>query len=339
MWLVPEGSLGDRVRGVSMNISRVGVELWPGAESMGYELTSDLMSVTIADLGAHLASVILRLEDDQELQINVGYPPGAVDGAGYHGASVGRYANRIAGSRFAFDDVEYEVEPNEGLNQLHGGTDGFNTYAWAADSETDGDIGRVIMRHTSKSGDMGFPGKVKASATFELAGNRLSIDYRATVDEPTPLNMTNHVYWNLAGDGMLDGHELTVAASTYVEVDADNIPVPGPPVAVSGTRFNCNDKRSLADVVDAGGYDHCFVLDQKAMISASLWHESGRRIDLTTNQIGLQTYAGQHLDAGCRGIALETQCLPDTPNRPDFGDCIVRPVEEYHASTTFTFTA
>ena len=120
-----------------MNISRVGVELWPGAESMGYELTSDLMAVTIADLGAHLASVVLRLEDNEELQINVGYPPGATDGTGYHGASVGRYANRIAGSRFELDGVGYEVESNEGVNQLHGGPDGFNAFAWSADSETD----------------------------------------------------------------------------------------------------------------------------------------------------------------------------------------------------------
>jgi aldose 1-epimerase len=322
-----------------MNISRVGVELWPGAESMGYELTSDLMSVTIADLGAHLASVILRLEDDQEVQINVGYPPGATDGTGYHGASVGRYANRIAGSRFQLDGVEYEVEPNEGPNQLHGGPDGFNAYAWSADAETDGDTGRVVLRHKSKAADMGFPGKVKASATFELTGNLLSIDYRATVDEPTPLNLTNHVYWNLAGEGTLDGHELSIAAPAYVEIDEANIPVPGPPAAVSGTRFNCNDKRSLAEVVEAGGYDHCFVLDLDAATAASLWHESGRRIDITTNQIGLQAYTGQHLDAGRRGIALETQCLPDTPNRPDFGDSIVRPGDDYHASTTFTFTA
>lgn len=322
-----------------MNISRVGVELWPGAESMGYELTSGLMSVTIADLGAHLASVILRLEDDQEVQINVGYPPGALDGTGYHGASVGRYANRIAGSRFQLDGVEYEVEPNEGANQLHGGPDGFNAYAWSADAETDGDTGRVVLCHKSKAADMGFPGKVNANATFELTGNRLSIDYGATVDEPTPLNMTNHVYWNLAGEGALDGHELSIAAPAYVEVDEANIPVSGPPAAVSGTRYNCNNKRSLAGVAEAGGYDHCFVLDQEVETAASLWHESGRRIDITTNQIGLQAYTGQHLDVGRRGIALEPQCLPDTPNRPDFGDCTARPGDDYHASTTFTFTA
>jgi aldose 1-epimerase len=130
---------------------------------------------------------------------------------------------------------------------------------------------------------------------------------------------------------------LTVAAPAYVDVDEANIPGPGPPAPVSGTRFNCNDKRSLADVVAAGGYDHCFVLDPDAPISATLRHESGRRIDLATNQIGLQVYTGQHLDPQRRGIALETQCLPDTPNRPDFGDCTIRPGDNYLASTTFTF--
>lgn len=321
-----------------MNISRVGVELWPGAESMGYELTSDLVAITVADLGAHLASVILRLDDNDELRIDVGYPPGATDGTGYHGASVGRYANRIAGSRFALDGVEYELEANEGPNQLHGGSEGFNAYAWSADAETDGSTGRVILRHKSKGGDMGFPGKVQATAIFELTDNQLKIEYQAKVDEPTPVNLTNHIYWNLAGGGTLEGHDLTLAAAAYVDVDEANIPVLGPAARVSGSRFNCQDKRSLGDIVSAGGYDHSFVLDPDAESHASLRHESGRRIDLTTNQIGLQVYTGQHLEPERRGIALETQCLPNTPNRPDFGDCIVRPGDKYLASTTFTFT-
>jgi aldose 1-epimerase len=321
-----------------MNISRIGVELWPGAESMGYELTSDLMAITVADLGAHLASVVLRLDDNEEVQINVGYPPGATDDTGYHGASVGRYANRIAGSRFTVDGVDHEVEANEGPNQLHGGPEGFNAYAWSTDAETDGDTGRVILRHKSKADDMGFPGKVQVTASFELTDNQLKIEYRAKVDQPTPVNLTNHVYWNLAGGGSLDGHELTLASAAYVDVDDANIPVPGPPAAVSGTRFNCQDKRSLGDVVAAGGYDHCFVLDRDAATHASLRHESGRGVDLVTNQVGLQVYTGQHIDPARRGVALETQCLPDTPNRPDFGDCTVRPGDNYLASTTFTFT-
>lgn len=326
---------------MSMNVDRVGVALWPGAESMGYELTSGSVSIVVADLGAHLASVVLRLDPEdqngEELEITVPYPQGTTAGAGSHGASVGRVANRIAGSRFTLDDVEYELEANEGPNQLHGGPDGFASHAWSAEAETDGDVGRVILKHKSKDGDMGFPGKVQATAIFELADNRLQIDYRAKVDAPTPINLTNHAYWNLGGPGTLDGHELTVAAATYVEVDEANIPIPGPPLAVAGTRFDCRAPRSLADVVGDGGYDHCFVLDAEATTSASLAHSSGRRIEVTTNQIGLQVYTGQHLDAAMRGVALETQALPDTPNRPDFGDCTVRPDDAYLARTTFTF--
>lgn len=320
-----------------MNIERIGVELWPGAESMGYELTSDLVSITVADLGAHLAAVVLRV-DDGELPITVGYPPDATGATGCHGASVGRYANRIAGAGFELDGVKYELVANEGANQLHGGPDGFNSHAWSADAEASGDVGRVVLHHKSKDGDMGFPGRVEATANFELEGNRLTITYRAETNAPTPINLTNHAYWNLAGGGTLDDHELTVAARFYVPVDVEHIPVAEAPVPVSGTRFNCNDRRSLSDVVAAGGYDHCFVLDPDAEAQAVLRHASGRRIELTTNQTGLQVYTGQHLTPERRGIALETQCLPDTPNRPDFGDCTLRPGERYESTTSFTFS-
>lgn len=322
-----------------MNVDRVGVELWPGAESMAHELTSDFVSVVVADLGAHLASVVLRLGSGEGLEVTVPYPPTSQAGAGSHGASIGRYANRIAASRFTLDDVEYQLVPNEGPNQLHGGPDGFAAHAWSAEAEVDGQVGRVVLKHKSKDGDMGFPGKVQATAIFELTGNQLQIDYRAKVDAPTPVNLTNHAYWNLGGPGTLGDHELTVAAASYVSVDEANIPVPGPPLAVQGSRFDCRSPRSLVEVVDDGGYDHCFVLDPEATVHASLTHASGRRIDVTTNQVGLQVYTGQHLDVSSRGVALETQALPDTPNRPDFGDCTVRPGDAYLARTTLTFIA
>jgi len=305
---------------------------------MGYELTSDSVSVTIADLGAHVASVLVRLDETDELEVSVPYPPTATEGQGSHGATIGRYANRIAGARFTLDEVDYQLEPNEGPNQLHGGPEGFGAFAWSAEAETDGDTGRVILRHTSKALDQGFPGKVQATAIYELTGSQLTISYRAKVNEPTPVNMTNHVYWNLGGDGTLDDHELTIAASTYVEVDEAKIPIEGPPRSVDGTRFDCRSPRLLTPTVDAGGFDHSFVLDQCASAHATLSHASGRRIDMTTNQVGMQVYTGQHLAPDASGVALEAQCLPDTPNRPDFGDAIVRPGDKYLATTTFTFT-
>jgi len=325
------------VRDVAMSINRVGVTLWPGAESMGYELTSEAMSVTVADLGAHLAVVVLRLAGNDELKINVGYPATASDSSGSHGASVGRYANRIARSRFTLDGVDYELDANEGEHHLHGGSEGFASYAWSADAETDGDTGRVVLHHKSKAQDMGYPGKVHATAVYALTGNQLTIDYRAKVTEPTPVNLTNHTYWNLGSTGTLDGHTLTVAADAYVDVDAANIPVAGPPATVAGTRYDCRNGRELSDVIGDGGFDHCFVLDPTAAVHATLAHDSGRRIDLATNQIGLQVYTGAHLAADAQGVALETQCLPDTPNRPEFGDSTVRPDDKYLATTTLTF--
>lgn len=321
---------------MSVNIRRVGVELWSGAESMGYELTSDLVSITVADLGAHLVSVVLRV-DDGELPVSVDYPPDAVGPTGSHGATIGRYANRIAGAAFDLDGVHHRLEPNEGPNQLHGGPVGFSSHAWSADAEQDGDTGRVVLRHTSKAGDMGFPGKVKAEAEFSLSADRLTVEYRASSDAPTPINLTNHVYWNLGGDGVPEGHRLQVAADAYVAVDEANIPVPGPPASVRGTRFNCNDGRDLDAIVDAGGYDHCFVLAADASPKARLQHVSGRAIEVDTDQIGLQVYTGRHLAPGRWGVALETQFPPDTPNRPDFGDCTLRPGDPYRSSTTFTF--
>jgi len=320
---------------MSMNISRVGVELWDGAESMGYELTSDLMSVTIADLGAHLASVVLRLEDSEQLEVTVGYPPG--ERTGYFGASIGRYANRIAEGRFTLDDVDYELDVNQSPNHLHGGSECFRDYAWSADAETEGDTGRVVLKHKSKDGDMGYPGKVQATAIFELTGNQLTIDYRAKTNAPTPVNLTNHAYWNLAGSGALDGHDLTVAASTYVEVDDTKIPLAGPPASVEGTRYDFRDPQAMATIVDDGGYDRCFVLDTAAAPHATLSHVSGRRIELTTNQIGLQVHTAQHSGGDVPAVPFEPQCLPDTPNRPDFGDATVRPGDDYLNSTTLTF--
>lgn len=319
-----------------MNIDRVGVELWSGAESMGYELTSDAVSITVADLGAHLASVIVRLDGNEEQQLTVGYPAGATTSKGYHGASVGRYANRIAGARFELDGVEYALDANEGENQLHGGPDGFAGHAWSADAEVHGDTGTIVLRHTSKDGDQGFPGKVKATAEFQLVENRITIAYTAKTSAPTPVNLTNHVYWNLGDTESLDGHALEIVANEYVEVDDHGIPLPGPPLAVQSTRFDCRRPRQLTNVIGGGGYDHCYVLDAEATgPRAVLTHESGRRVEVTTNQVGLQVYTGQHLTDSTRGIALETQALPDTPNRPDFGDSTLRPDDAYFAETRF----
>lgn len=318
-------------------VSRVQVPLWGDVVSPGWHVRSDALAVTIADLGAHVASVAL-VEGDREMPVSVPYPADAVSAKGYHGATVGRYANRIAKSRFVLDDREYVLTPNEGPNQLHGGPRGFSSQRWTGDAETMGGIGRVELHLESPAGDQGFPGTVSASAVFDIVDASLTITYLATSDAATPINLTNHTYWNLAGGGSLDGHQLAIGAASYVAVDDANIPVAGPPTTVTGTRFDCGPPRDVSQIVANGGYDHCFALDPDVDIATSLTHPSGRRLDVTTNQVGLQVYTGQHLDPQSRGIALETQCHPDTPNRPDLGDCTLRPGATYRNTTTFRFS-
>ena len=304
-----------------------------------WSLRSESVVVTIADFGAHLCSVALP-DDGGSINVTVDYPAEGSQPSGYHGASVGRYANRIEGARFDLDGSTYYLVANEGSNQLHGGPAGFDKHNWVSDAEVIGDTARVELVHRSPDGDQGFPGTVSVAAVFELVGDVLSVEYVAHSDAPTPINLTNHVYWNLGGPGSLDGHDLMVQGGHYLRVDDAAIPLSGPPASVSGTRFDCRTSRPLEEVLQDGGYDHCFLLDrntEQAESAATLRHRSGRQIDVTTNQVGLQVYTGTHLPADARGIALETQCLPNTPNRPDFGDATLRPKQTYRSYTSFGF--
>lgn len=296
------------------------------------------MSLIVDEYGARLHAVTVR-HDGGNQQISVDDHAGAV---AYHGASIGRWANRIADSRFELDGTIHELAPNEGEHQLHGGPGGFHSRRWQGQADVDGDRCVVELTLTSPAGDQGFPGEVTATATIGLQGSRLSIDYHATATAVTPINLTNHLYWNLAGTGSLSAHELMVAADRYVEVNDELIPVAGPARLVDGTRFDCRTRRDLGSIVDAGGFDHCFLLnDQGAAAVTSggpqvvLRHANGLGVAMHTDQMGVQVYTGQHLDPNRRAIALEAQRLPDMVNRPDFGDPFLRPGDDYRASTTF----
>ena len=324
-----------------MKLTRGSIRLWPGGPlSPTWYLEGRSVAVTVADFGAHLCGVTLP-NGGERVDVTCGYPAAGGEPQGYHGASVGRYANRIKGACFDLDGRSFALVPNEGEHQLHGGPDGFDKHVWVGGGgEVVGDKARVELHHQSPDGDQGFPGNVSATALFELEEDVLTIDYVAQSDAKTPINMTNHVYWNLGGPGSLDGHDLTVHADRYVTVDDAMIPLSGPPASVENTRFDCRSGLPLDQVVSAGGYDHCFVLDpvvDKTEFAATLRHSSGRRLDVRTNQVGLQVYTGRHLRSDRRGIALETQCLPDTPNRPGFGDATLRPQETYRSSTSFAF--
>lgn len=295
------------------------VELWPGAgRSAAWSLQSESIALTVTAHGAHVIDVRLRTGDIWR-RVSVDYPEGDRPG-GFHGGTIGRWANRIAGARYVHQGTQHALAANEGPHQLHGGPQGFHTRTW-----TLADLGRngVALQMVSPDRDQGFPGEVRATVDFRLDGDELTITHQAEATEPTPLNLTSHLYWNLAGPGTLAGHTLTIAADNYVRVDDANIPVPGPPHAVHGTTFDCRSGRDLGAVAASGGFDHCFVLQPTPPNAvAVLEHGNGRRLQITTDQPGLQVYTGMHLDAHAKGVALETQRIPDGPNRPDFGPAI-----------------
>ncbi|SES20248.1 aldose 1-epimerase [Lentzea xinjiangensis] len=275
----------------------------------------------------------------------------------FFGALIGRYANRIAGGTFTLDGVEHRVPLNNGPNSLHGGPAGFDTKVWSATELRDDDGVGVRLELVSPDGDSGFPATVTAQVTYRLdRDNRLSITYRATADAPTVLNLTNHTYWNLAGEGSGDvlGHELTLHASRFCPVDDTLIPV-GDPTSVEASPFDFRLPVAIGERIDlphpqlgaAGGYDHNWVLDAGSPFAArAVDPASGRVLTMWTTQPGVQFYSGNFLTEELvgtsgrpyrrgAGFALEAQHFPDSPNRPDFPSTVLRPGEVYEQETVF----
>ncbi|CAL9440292.1 Aldose 1-epimerase [Streptomyces sp. enrichment culture] len=286
-----------------------------------------VQSVRVPDRAGRAADVVLGFPD---LDGYLAHPEP------YLGALVGRYANRIAGARFTLDGRTYALEPNNGPNSLHGGARGFDKRVWDVTPAEHG----VRLSRVSPHGEEGFPGRLEVAATYSLrADGALRIAYEAVTDAPTPVNLTNHSYFNLAGSGDTGGHELRLAASRYTSVNADLIPA-GDPRDVSGTRFDFRAARKVG-----GGYDHNFVLDKgvtDAPVEVAELHDpaSGRVLTVATTEPGLQLYTGDHLDgpfAPGDGVALETQHFPDAPNRPDFPTTVLRPGEVFRSETVYGF--
>jgi aldose 1-epimerase len=283
----------------------------------------------------------------------------------YFGAVIGRYANRIARGRFALDGVEYRLAPNEGAHVLHGGRDGFDRRVWKVMSvELAEDGPRVVFGYRSPDGEMGFPGTLTVEVSYRLdLDGALWIDYRATSDRPTVVNLTSHPLWNLAGEGSgtIERHLLAVSADRFAPIDPELIPT-GELAAVAGTPFDFTGAASIgagletscAQLDRARGYDHTLVLRRDpstaALIPAARLVDpgSGRILEIETTEPGLQVYSGNSLDgtligAGGRpygrhgGIALETQHFPDSPNRADFPSTVLRPGELYASTTVYRF--
>jgi aldose 1-epimerase len=281
--------------------------------------------------------------------------------AAYFGALIGRYANRIRGGRFVLDGHPYALPVNDGANHLHGGPGGFHKVPWRVQPFVDGDAAGLRLRRVSPDGEQGYPGRLDAEVTYTLAGRELVVDYAARTDRPTPVCLTQHTYFNLAGDAAGDvlDHRLQLSAARYTPVDETLIPT-GELAPVEGTAFDFRAPAAIgARIADAdpqlargGGYDHNFVLpaDGGRHGPAARVHEpvSGRVLEVLTTEPGLQLYSGNYLDGAAlgkggrrygyrSGFCLEPQHHPDTPNQPGFPPCILRPGERYASRTVYRF--
>lgn len=324
------------------------------------ELAHGDVTAAVLTYGARLQSVRVPDRDGTVADVVLGFDglEGYVEDQAFHGAVVGRYGNRIARGRFTLDGVEHVLPQNHGTSTLHGGPGGFHAQVWEAD-EVDGG---VRLRLVSPDGQEGFPGTLVVEVDLTLDADGLRWDYRATTDAPTVVNLTNHAYWNLGGtgSGTVEDHVVELAASRVVAVDADLVPLPEP-ADVAGTPMDLRAPTRLGDrlrvsdpqLLHAQGFDHCFLLDawpDADLPVAARVHDprSGRTLTVRTDQPGVQLYSGNFLDGtvvGKDGFAmrqgdafcLETEHLPDSPNRPDFPSTVLRPGERYETSTVVSF--
>ncbi len=277
----------------------------------------------------------------------------------HFGGIIGRYANRIAHGSFQLDGQTYSIPKNDGDNALHGGTRGFDKVVWSAKEVKDG----VELTYVSKDGDQGFPGTLTTSVRYTLSGSALRIEYSATTDKDTVLNLTNHSYFDLAGQGTGDvlGHVLKIDASRMTPVDANLIPT-GELKPVEGTPFDFRTPHAIGERIDADdaqlrlghGYDHNFVLDHPAgqLGEAAEVYEptTGRILRVSTTEPGVQLYTGNFLDGSITGkegrvykrrfaVCLETQHFPDSPNHPSFPSTELKPGQKFHSVTVLEFSA
>lgn len=326
------------------------------------------MQATVIAYGATLQSVIVPDRAGTMADVTLGFADlaGYLGQSAYFGSSVGRVANRIAGGCFVLDGREYRVPCNNGPNALHGGPSGFDKALWAIVAAGDAPRPFVRLAHISPDGDQGFPGTLDVTAEYALAEDgALAITYRAVTDRATVVNMTNHAYWNLAGESAATGaldHALTIPANHFLPTDETAIPT-GDFAPVAGTPFDFRAPQMIgARVGDTGheqirighGYDHNWVIARERAaaprVLARLAHApSGRVLEVLSTEPGVQFYSGNFLDgsaagkagkAYCRGdgVALEPQMFPDTPNRPEFGAIRLAPGEVYEHRIVFAFS-
>lgn len=330
-----------------------------GAEAKFTNYGAALTSLKMPDREGKFADVVLGFDSID------GYTNEKYQKANpYFGAIAGRYANRIAGAKFSINNQEYKLAANNGKNSLHGGVKGFDKVFWQGKEVSAANGAAVEFTYSSKDGEEGFPGNLTAKVTYTLTDeNELKIDYSATTDKETLVNLTHHSYFNLAGEGSGDilTHELKINADKFTPIDAESIPT-GELKSVEGTPFDFRAAKEIGKEIDADneqikngkGYDHNFVVNgengtlrQAAVVTEP---KTGRIMEVLTTEPGIQLYTGNYLDGSLAGksggkyakrtgFCLETQHFPDSPNRPDFPTTLLKPNETYKSSTVYKFSA
>ncbi len=324
------------------------------------------MTVRISNYGGTIISWTAPDKDGNYEDITLGCDSlaGYQKGVPYFGALIGRYGNRIAKGKFTLDGKPYTLAINNGENALHGGLKGFDKVLWKA-LTVDGEEPKLVLNYVSKDGEEGYPGNLSVEVIYTLTkDNSLKIDYKATTDQATVINLTNHAYFNLSGvktsTPILD-HEITLNADKFLPVDVTLIPT-GELKSVTGTPFDFTKSKKIGlqinDSTDVqikygGGYDHCWVLtdSSKTLKLAAIVHEpkSGRMMEVFTTEPAIQFYTGNFLDGTivgkggiiCQrraGLCLETQHYPDSPNQSKFPSTVLRPNETYQTSTVYKFS-
>ena len=324
------------------------------------------MEARITNYGGILVSLMVPDRNGKPGDVVLGYDSLAeyIKDSPYFGALVGRYANRIGKGRFTLNGVEYKLAINNGANHLHGGLKGFDKVVWDVNEKESRPGGSLTLSYRSKDGEEGYPGDLSVKVVYSLTeSNELRIEYRATTDKPTAVNLTHHSYFNLAGAGNGDilSHELFIDADLFTPVDSGLIPtgeirsVKGTPMDFTqptaiGARINSNEMQLKI----AGGYDHNWVVNKPmksfGLAARVLEKTTGRVMEVWTTEPGLQFYSGNFLSGsnigkgGKRyehrfGFCLETQHYPDSPNRPQFPSTILNPGQTYSSTTVYRFTA
>jgi aldose 1-epimerase len=320
--------------------------------------------VAITNLGGHIVSILAPGRDGKVADVTLGHAgfAGYLADTSYFGCIVGRYANRIAKGRFTLDGKSYTLATNNGPNSLHGGPTGFQKRLWAAKVVGGAEGDALELTYVSRDGEEGYPGTLTAKVVYSLrADGGLVIDYTATTDAPTVVNLTNHAYFNLAGEGegTILGHELQIEADAYTPVDATLIPT-AEKRPVEGTPFDFRKPVAIGARIDApdeqlkagGGYDHNYVLRGKMgelrLVARVVEPKSGRVMEVLTTEPGIQFYSGNFLDGKVMGTSgrpyvkrsgfcLEAQHYPDSPNRPDWPSVVLRPGQTYRQTTVYRF--